>query len=92
MHVSRGTLQRIVSGTAGISPDMAYRLAAITGTSAEMWARMQMEYDLWQAKFVKRPALKRMLARFDPAIHGGEFMPGAPIGKEAFAKGSKRSR
>ena len=29
-----------------------------------------------------RPTLQAMLARFDPARHGGEAMPFAPIGKE----------
>ena len=30
----------------------------------------------------KRPTLEAMLARFDPARHGGEAMAFAPIGKE----------
>ena len=33
LGVGRVTLQRIVSGAAGISPDMAYRLGAAFGTS-----------------------------------------------------------
>ncbi|KAK0338884.1 hypothetical protein LTR94_036753, partial [Friedmanniomyces endolithicus] len=36
MGVSRVTLQRVVSGSAGVSPDMAFRLGAAFGTSAEM--------------------------------------------------------
>ncbi len=40
LGVGRVTLQRVVSGSAGISPDMAYRLAAAFGTSPELWAGM----------------------------------------------------
>ena len=37
LGVNRVTLNRIVSGHSGISPDMAYRLADAFGTSAELW-------------------------------------------------------
>jgi addiction module HigA family antidote len=62
LGVSRVTLQRIVSGTSGISPDMAYRLAAAFGTSPEFWAGMQMQYDLDVAGKVKRPKIVRIAA------------------------------
>ena len=57
--VGRVTLQRIVNGVAGISPDMAYRLGAAFGTSPELWAGMQMQYDLYQAARLKRPKIVR---------------------------------
>lgn len=38
-----------------ISADMALRLAAAFGTSAEMWLNMQTKYDLWQAESKPRP-------------------------------------
>jgi addiction module HigA family antidote len=59
LGVGRVTLQRIVSGVAGISPDMAYRLGAAFGTSPELWAGMQMQYDLYQAAGLKRPKIAR---------------------------------
>lgn len=31
-----------------------------------------------------RETLAQKLARFDPALHGGELMPGALVGKETF--------
>ena len=62
LGVGRVTLQRIVSGTSGISPDMAYRLASAFGTSAELWAGMQMQYDLYQASKIKRPKIERIAA------------------------------
>lgn len=62
LGVSRVTLQRVVSGAAGISPDMAYRLGAALGTSPEMWAGMQLQYDLHEAGKVKRPHIERIAA------------------------------
>ena len=62
LGVGRVTLQRVVSGVSGISPDMAYRLAAAFGTSAELWAGMQLQYDLFQAGKVKRPKVERFAA------------------------------
>jgi addiction module HigA family antidote len=60
LGVGRVTLQRVVTGAAGISPDMAYRLASAFGTSPELWAGMQMQYDLHQASKVKRPKIERI--------------------------------
>ncbi len=45
-----------------------------------------------KVELTKRPALKQMLARFDPAVHGGEFMPGAPVGREALSEAPKRPK
>jgi len=48
---------RIINGKAGISPDMALRLAAWLKPSAESWLRMQVAYDLWQAEQKSRPEI-----------------------------------
>ena len=61
LGVNRVTLTRIVSGHSGISPDMAYRLASAFGTSPELWAGMQMQYDLYQASKAKRPRIHRLV-------------------------------
>ncbi len=50
LGVSRVALSRVVNGRAAISADMALRLAAALGGSAESWLEMQAAYDLWQAK------------------------------------------
>ena len=42
-------INEIVNGKRGISPSFAITLESVLGTSAEMWVRMQAEYDLWQA-------------------------------------------
>jgi addiction module HigA family antidote len=43
-------VNEIVNGKRGISPSFAIILEAVLGTSAEMWVRMQAEYDLWEAR------------------------------------------
>ncbi len=43
-------INEIVNGKRGISPSFAIVLESAIGTSAEMWVRMQAEYDLWEAR------------------------------------------
>lgn len=43
-------INEIVNGKRGISPSFAIVLESVLGTSAEMWVRMQAEYDLWEAR------------------------------------------
>jgi addiction module HigA family antidote len=43
-------INEIVNGKRGISPQFAIELEEATGTSAEMWVKMQAEYDLWVAR------------------------------------------
>ena len=50
LGVSRKTLSAILNGRAGVSPDMALRLAKAFGGSAESWLSQQMAYDLWHAR------------------------------------------
>jgi addiction module HigA family antidote len=51
LKVARTTLSRILNGHAGISASMAIRLSGeFPNTSPEFWLRMQMNYDLWQAR------------------------------------------
>ena len=62
MGVNRVTLSRVVTGAAGISADMAYRLGDAFGTSPELWAGMQLQHDLYQAGKLKRPKIARLAA------------------------------
>ena len=61
LGVSRVTLSRVVTGAAGIS-DMAIRLGEAFGTSPDLWAGMQMQFDLHQAGKIKRPKIARLAA------------------------------
>ncbi|MBL4850904.1 MAG: HigA family addiction module antidote protein [Gammaproteobacteria bacterium] len=49
LGVTRNTLSRVINGLAGISPNMAIRLAKAFGGNAGIWVRMQASYDLAQA-------------------------------------------
>ncbi len=43
-------INEIVNGKRGISPSFAIVLEKVLKTTAEMWVRMQAEYDLWEAR------------------------------------------
>ena len=48
--ISRKHLSNIVNGKVPISVETALKLAKCFKTSAEVWLREQLSYDLWQAK------------------------------------------
>ena len=50
LGVSASTLNRILTGTSAVSPEMALRLSKALGRSPESWLAMQCNHDLWQAK------------------------------------------
>jgi addiction module HigA family antidote len=50
LGVAASTLNRILSGTGGISPEMSLRLSKALGRSPESWLALQYNYDLWHAK------------------------------------------
>lgn len=50
LGVTRQTLTKVVNGRSGISPEMAIRLSKAFGSTAETWLRMQLAYDLAQAR------------------------------------------
>lgn len=49
LGISRQALNNIVNERAGISPEMAIRIAKAFGSTAQVWLRMQSNYDLAQA-------------------------------------------
>ncbi len=59
LRVTRVTLSRVLNGKAGISANMALRLAAALGTSPDLWINMQSQYDLWRARRTRQPAVRR---------------------------------
>ena len=50
LGVAPSTLNRILKGNSGISPEMALRLSKSLGRSPESWLAMQYNYELWQAR------------------------------------------
>lgn len=62
LGITRAALSRILNGSAGISAEMALRLADALGTTPELWTGMQAQYDLWQASRKRRRKVERLLA------------------------------
>ena len=50
LGVRRQTLNNLVNGKTGISPEMAIRLDKAFGGGCETWIRLQAAYDLAQAE------------------------------------------
>ena len=50
LGVTRQALNNVVTCKSGISPEMAIRLSKAFGSTPETWLRMQLSYDLAQAR------------------------------------------
>ncbi len=46
LGVTRQQLYNIINGKSGVTPEMAVRLEKAFGGSADVWLRMQINYDL----------------------------------------------
>ena len=68
LRIARQTLHRVLAGTAAVSPEMAIRLARLSGTAPQIWLDLQQHYDLWHAE--------KALARTLPLIPA-HTLPGA---------------
>jgi addiction module HigA family antidote len=56
--VTGPALSRVLHGRTGVSADMALRLGEALGTEPDLWLRLQMQRDLWEASQKKRPKVK----------------------------------
>ncbi len=63
LGVTRQTLNNLVNCKAGISPEMAIRLAKAFGSSPQTWMGMQADYDLAQALKREKQIRVRRVAR-----------------------------
>jgi addiction module HigA family antidote len=50
LAVSPSTIGRVLNRSSRVTPDMALRLSAVLGRSAESWLAMQDAHDLWLAR------------------------------------------
>jgi addiction module HigA family antidote len=50
LGVAASTLNRVLTGASGVSPEMALRLSKALGRSPESWLAMQYNHDLWKAR------------------------------------------
>jgi addiction module HigA family antidote len=62
LGVTRQALSALLNGRAGVSAEMAIRLEAGLGTSAEMWIGMQTAFDLWKARQRPKPKVASLAA------------------------------
>jgi antitoxin HigA-1 len=62
LKVSRVGLSRVLNCRAGISAELAIRLEAALGSSAQLWVGMQSAYDLWHARKKRHPKIGRLAA------------------------------
>lgn len=72
LGVSRKTLDNLVNGRAGVSPEMAVRLAAAFGGSAQVWINMQAAYDYAQVQ-TRAEAIRATVQ--PPKRDGGAWEP-----------------
>jgi antitoxin HigA-1 len=61
LGVSRNAMSELVNERRGISPEMAIRLAKAFGSAPEVWAGLQLDYDMSQAmKHAKEIKVRRV--------------------------------
>ncbi|WP_338130342.1 HigA family addiction module antitoxin [Pantoea vagans] len=58
------TASGVVSGITAVTPEMAIKLAAVIGSTPEMWLRIQAAYDLDRA--AKKVDLSVLNSRYKP--------------------------
>jgi addiction module HigA family antidote len=63
LGVTRPALSRVLNGRAGISADMALRIAEAFNTDPELWLRLQAQHDLWIASRKRRARVKPLAAK-----------------------------
>lgn len=59
LGITRVALSRILNARAGISAEMDLLLADALGTSPGFWSRLQVQYDIWQARQKQRRHVER---------------------------------
>ena len=65
LGVTRQQVHRVLTGQSAISPEMALRLEAVIGSTADHWLRLQAAHDLAKARR-RMPKIAVGLRRFHP--------------------------
>ena len=65
LHITRQQLHNIVAGRSGVTPEMAIRFEKAFGSTADTWLRMQVNYDLAQAR---QNAAEIVVERLTPKV------------------------
>jgi antitoxin HigA-1 len=62
LGLHRTTFSRVINGRASITPDMAIRLSQWLDIDAEQWLRLQVKFDLWNARRMCPVKIRRFKA------------------------------
>src|SRR5215472_15750704 len=65
LGITRQQLHNVIAGRSAITPEMALRLEKALGSTADMWLRMQMNFDLAQ---IRARASSIKVKRFEPKV------------------------
>jgi addiction module HigA family antidote len=60
LGVSRRTVNQILQEKRPVTVDMAHRLARALGTSPDVWLRLQLDVDLWDASQANKGVYERI--------------------------------
>lgn len=66
IDVPVGRISDVVAGKRGVTPDTALRFAKYFGTTAELWLRLQADYDLYVARTTSWQEAEPKVAVFEP--------------------------
>ena len=62
INVDIKTINRVINGRTGITPDLAVKFSAALATSAEFWLNLQHSVDIWKvhqkSKRLPKPLIK----------------------------------
>ena len=73
LEVARSTLHRLLAGDHAVSPEMAARLARLSGVPARHWLALQQVHDLWHAERTLADVLRRIPVHELPRALRQEF-------------------
>jgi len=65
LGITRQQLHNVIAGRSAITPEMAVRLEKALGSTADVWLRMQMNFDLAQ---IRARASSIKVKRFEPKV------------------------
>jgi len=65
LGITRQQLHNLIAGRSAVTPEMAVRFEKALGSTADMWLRMQMNYDLAQ---IRKRTSSIDVKRFAPKV------------------------
>lgn len=83
IDVPVGRISDIVAGKRGVTPDTALRFAKYFGTTAELWLRLQADYDLYVARTTTWRDSEPKVAEYEPAADAASPTATPPVSAAA---------